>query len=189
MQLLRSLHRFFGFENSSRPFAHISPGAILALVMLGVLAACSSPTSADKIAAANGLAGAQSKDAGYIPVEKTTVVGSIRWASPVDSIGVIEINADTAPMAVGTILMSRDPHTLKPSALMRTTDRASGHIVGVMLINGIPTSNDEVIEPGPDLKSQVDYNLEQNQHRLDNHAVDNTTSGTGTPNQGIAPGM
>jgi hypothetical protein len=177
----------------------MAPGAILALVAAAGLAACSSPQSADNIADAHGLAASENVGADYTPVPKTTVVGSIIWANPVDSMGVVEINADTAPLPPGTILMSRDPHTLKPSGLMQTTDQSSKRIEGVTLINGIPAASDEVIEPGPELKPQVDYNMEQNRLRMasqkevnqgpDNPPVDNTANGTGSPNQGIAPGM
>src|ERR1700722_4451542 len=139
------------------------------LVLLSLAAlltsGCTHPRSAQEIAdpgsptAANQNAAAAKAKANTPPAPSSSVsVGKVSWASRVESMGVISLKVP--PLPPGTLLVARGGD-LQPVCIMRTTETARGHTQGVILLNGVPTTNDTVVEPGPEYDGLIrsNYNL------------------------------
>jgi hypothetical protein len=158
----------------------------LAALALAALAACSSPRSADQIAAAGGLdkaalkAQTDAQATGFKPYKNTVVVGTLKWISAAESLGVIQYNEGIPPLPTGTFLVTRDTGQ-NTTGILQTTATARGRNQGVLLINGVPHDNDEVVQPGPELAETVEYNITLNHQRESQAAREMNAAGTASP--------
>jgi hypothetical protein len=162
--------------------------SIAALFLFTLLATgCSTPRSADDIAAAGGLNNANQKAAAAkikhpITASSSQVIGVVSWASRVENIGVVHLTIP--PLPADTILVAR-ASSLAPIAIMRTTNTVSGHTQGVWLVNGLPSSGDQVILPGPEYTPLIQANLGQGTNRAAKEAF----QAAGTADPMIVPGQ
>jgi hypothetical protein len=164
----------------SRTFALLSIAALLA-------SGCTHPRSAQEIAAAGNLTAAnqqasQSKLKKPVAPSNSAVIGRVAWASRVESIGVVHLTVP--PLPAGTILLARTGD-LTPDAIMQTTNTVSGRTQGVTLINGVPNTNDQVVQPGPEYSGMIKDNLNTNNQRLAKQSF----QGAGTADPMVFPGQ
>jgi hypothetical protein len=68
---------------------------------------------------------------------------------------------------------------------MRTTETARGHTQGVILLNGVPNTGDNVVVPGPEYDSLIRANFDLN----DRHQDANSFRAAGTAAPTMVPGQ
>jgi len=154
-----------------------------------MVSGCTHPRSAQEIAnagsltAANQKAAAAKAKAGTPPAPSSSVVvGKVSWASRVESMGVISLKVP--PLPAGTLLIARTGD-LQPVCIMRTTETARGHTQGVILLNGVPNTDDTVVEPGPEYDGLIRSNYNLN----DRHEAATAFRAAGTAAPTMVPGQ
>ncbi len=157
--------------------------ALAALLASG----CSHPRSAQEIASAGGLTqanqkAAQAKVKKPVTPSSSKVIGKVAWASRVEGIGVISLTVP--PLPAGTILVARSG-ALTPECIMQTTNTARGHTQGVTLLNGVPNTDDQVVQPGPEYNGLLKQNMTTQDDRLSRQSF----QGAGTADPMVFPGQ
>jgi len=118
---------------------------------LALLAGCAHPKSASQIAQDGGLFNK------FQPAEKTSVAGKTDLVGEGDAIAVIELNRN--PFPVGSFLVARDA-SQSPTAVIQTTKSIRHQFQGVMIVSGKLQSDEEIVEPGPELAALVQQNVD-----------------------------
>ncbi len=143
----------------------ISTRSLTLLALTALFASgCTHPRSAQEIADAGSLTAAnqkaaQSKVKTAPTPSSSVVIGKVSWASRVESMGVISLTVP--PLPPGTILLARTG-ALAPVCIMETTQTSRGHTQGVSLLNGVPNTDDQVIQPGPEYDDLIRSNINLN---------------------------
>jgi len=118
---------------------------------LALLAGCAHPKSASQIASDGGLFNK------FKPADKTSIVGKTDLIGEGDAIAVVELNRNAFP--VGSFLVARDAGQ-NPTAVIQTTKNVRHQFQGVMIVSGKLQSDEEIVEPGPELAPLVQQNVD-----------------------------
>jgi hypothetical protein len=139
----------------------------MVFILLGAVAlgGCSHAKSAGEVAKNGGLYNK------FVPAAKTSVVGKEDWADLKDAIAGVDLNRE--PYPVGSFLVARDAGG-NPTAVLETTKWTGRQMQGVMVVSGTLSSDEEIVEPGPELARMV-------QENIDSYLVDHPAEAAAAP--------